>query len=387
MGTRIVSRSGKEKPCVSNELPQPIEKKCLTVLGHETEVWIFPTDDTDSSLSETEEEEDDESDDDFPMKQFYIGTTPTNSAMGDLGAVPSLETKELLFRSIATLLSKNGLSDSADVVRKEADIKEDGGATPPDIEGVLLEFLKKGESNAQEEILKLNQLASSLKALSLSISPDTCDQKDDIFSMYISEASEVANSPVEFLCDKYCISIKGMHESTVVKDVVKFFGKASITVKAVRVKLGKKPRLNFRNELKMSASVRFRSPEDTKKAYNMSGTYMEIRKDRGGSVVYMDRVSNDKRVLCISGIEGNLKDRAFTNELLESFQKIFNKFKVCRSWAVCDSGACYVLVKVKDKSARDMLKDLNGRYFMQGGFVVREANLKPIIFETVFRLE
>ncbi|CAH8327110.1 unnamed protein product [Eruca vesicaria subsp. sativa] len=70
MGTRIVSRSGKEKPCVSNELPQPIERKCLTVLGHETEVWIFPTEDTDSSLSETEEEEDDESDDGFPMKQF-----------------------------------------------------------------------------------------------------------------------------------------------------------------------------------------------------------------------------------------------------------------------------------------------------------------------------
>ena len=41
----------------------------------------------------------------------------------DAGAVPSMEQKELLFRSIATLLSKNGLSASANLLIQEPNIK------------------------------------------------------------------------------------------------------------------------------------------------------------------------------------------------------------------------------------------------------------------------
>lgn len=42
---------------------------------------------------------------------------------GEAGAAPSKEQKELLFRSIATLLQKNSLSQSADVLMQEAKIK------------------------------------------------------------------------------------------------------------------------------------------------------------------------------------------------------------------------------------------------------------------------
>ncbi|KAL0877722.1 hypothetical protein Bca101_027428 [Brassica carinata] len=67
------------------------------------------------------------------------------------------EQKELLFRSIATLLQKNGLSDSAAVLMQEAKIKDDGGETPPDIEGYLLELLEKGESISQDMDSALNE--------------------------------------------------------------------------------------------------------------------------------------------------------------------------------------------------------------------------------------
>ncbi|RID74781.1 hypothetical protein BRARA_B01862 [Brassica rapa] len=103
-----------------------IQETFVTPQGVTMKVWRLPPGEMESVLngpvmdSALNEEDEDESPDESAgilMERLGIGTQRSNPAIGDdAGAVPSMEQKELLFRSIATLLSKNGLSESADVL-------------------------------------------------------------------------------------------------------------------------------------------------------------------------------------------------------------------------------------------------------------------------------
>lgn len=72
--------------------------------------------------------------------------------------------------------------------------------------------------------MQLNQLASSLEMMKLSISYGTSDPKDDsIFSKYSWKVSEeesiLSSSPIEYFCDKYTIEMAGIHELTDERDM------------------------------------------------------------------------------------------------------------------------------------------------------------------------
>ncbi|KAH0938256.1 hypothetical protein HID58_005717 [Brassica napus] len=128
-----------------------IQETFVTPCGVKMKVWRLPESALngpvmDSALNEEDEDESPDESDGILMERLGIGTQRSNPAIGgerapllsllhtavfdtsfrasnalvlcisdDAGAVPSMEQKELLFRSIATLLSKNGLSESADV--------------------------------------------------------------------------------------------------------------------------------------------------------------------------------------------------------------------------------------------------------------------------------
>uniref|UniRef100_A0A0D3APB5 Uncharacterized protein n=1 Tax=Brassica oleracea var. oleracea TaxID=109376 RepID=A0A0D3APB5_BRAOL len=131
-----------------------IQETFVSPCGVKTKVWRLPPAEMesvlngpvmDSALNEEDEYESPDESDGFLIERLGIGTQRSNPAIDDAGAVPSMEQKELLFRSIATLLSKNGLSASANLLIQEANIKVDGGATPPEIEGFLLRTLPATE--------------------------------------------------------------------------------------------------------------------------------------------------------------------------------------------------------------------------------------------------
>ncbi|XP_018472042.1 uncharacterized protein LOC108843359 [Raphanus sativus] len=184
-----IKRSRKKiAPLVSNKpLFNFTEETFVSASGVKTKAWRFPADEMDATLNgpvmDSASNEDSDESNEFIHREFGCGYNPhgwpvlSNSSAhhikkvsDDSGAVLSMEQKELMFRSIATLLQKNGLSESADVLIQEAEIKEDGCATPPDIEEALLGFLKKGESIAQDTFVSAHE----------SVLRDSCDRAQHI---------------------------------------------------------------------------------------------------------------------------------------------------------------------------------------------------------------
>lgn len=116
----------------------------------------------------------------------------------------------------------------------------------------------------------------------------------------------------------------------------------------------------------------------------MNGSFMKIKKKDCGSFVYISRLNNSMRVLCLSGFEGDVNDDAFVQEQLKGFSEKYRKLMIVHAIPVALYQVCFVLVRAISKKTRGFLQDLDGRNFTCNGLLIRVANLKPNVFEHLF---